>query len=595
MSSWKDRINLELFPLFRRKLAGVDGLPQLTILGLVSGIITGAVILAFRFAIEWPLATWLPGQTGEAFESLPLLTRSLLPLGGALLLGLLLHRLHISDRKVGVTYILERLNYHQGYISLKSAMVQFITGVGTVVTGQSSGREGPAVHLGAAASSLIGQWMRLPNNSIRTLVACGAAAAISASFNTPIAGVIFAMEVVMMEYTIAGFTPIIMASVSAAVVTQAVYGTTPAFDVPAPTMQSLLEIPWILAIAVAIGVASAGFVRLLVAATRFNHHPITLRMAVAGLIMVPFAALVPEVMGIGYDTVSKAIHGQLTVGVLIGVALAKLVATAVTIGLGMPSGLIGPTIFIGATLGGAFGLIGAQIAPNAVSGIGFYAMLGMGAMMGSVLQAPLAALMALLELTRNPNIILPGMLIITTSSLIANQVFGQRSIFLSVLRSQGMSYQTNPVIQALRRVSVAGIMERSVRRTRRNITLKAARKLLKTEPRWLVIDGQKGPTAAMPAVDLARHLEDHAEELTAAEDASDEPEPAVIDLMKIPANRRDLAPVEFQATLEEALNRFDETKAEALYVTRHGAPGIQRILGLIQRADIEHHYQYKRR
>src|SRR5690606_23161392 len=131
----------------------------------------------------------------------------------------------------------------------------------TLLSGQSAGREGPAVHLGAASSSLIGQWMRLPNNSIRILVACGTAAAISASFNTPIAGVIFAMEVVLVEYTLSGFTPVILAAVSAAVVNQLVYGDMPACTVPPLAMNSLLELPFIVLMGLMFAFSSAGFVR----------------------------------------------------------------------------------------------------------------------------------------------------------------------------------------------------------------------------------------------------------------------------------------------------------------------------------------------
>ncbi len=584
------QITEQLIPVFRRRLSGVDALPQLAVLGLLSGLITGAVILVFRLAIEWPLEHFLPGEGSESFESLDVLTRGLLPLAGALGLGLLLHRLAPHNRKVGIVHVMERLNYHQGYISFRSAMVQFISGVATVTSGQSAGREGPAVHLGAAFSSLMGQWMRLPNNSIRTLVACGCAAAISASFNTPISGVIFAMEVVMMEYTIAGFTPIILAAVSAAIVTQAVYGTEPAFSVPALTMNSLLEIPWILAIAVIVGIAAALFIHLVDTMGKHHHRPVLLRIAVAGLLMVPFAILIPETMGIGYDTVNATINGQLGFWLLIGAGVAKLLITSLTIGLGMPSGVIGPTLFMGATLGGAMGLIGAQIVPEHASSVGFYAMLGMGAMMGAVLQAPLAALMALMELTRNPNIILPGMLIITISSLVTSEAFGKRSLFLTILKNQGLSYQNSPVIQALRRVSVGAIMDRSILRTERHLSVEEARKVLKSEPKWLVVEGSNGPTALLPAVDLARYLEDTDKLVTEKEmDA-----PTDIDLMDIPANRRDVAPVQYQATLEEALDEFDATNAEALYVQRAVAPMIQRVYGVVLKSDIESYYQYRR-
>ena len=575
---------------FRRRLSGADALPQLAVLGLLSGLVTGVVILLFRQAIEWPLDYFLPGDSFESFEQLHIITRGLLPLAGALTLGLMLHRLAIHDRKVGIVHIMERLNYHQGYISLRSAIVQFACGVLTVVSGQSAGREGPAVHLGAACSSLMGQWMRLPNNSIRTLVACGCAAAISASFNTPISGVIFAMEVVMMEYTIAGFTPIILAAVSAAVVSQVVYSSEPAFSVPALTMNSLLEIPWILVIAVIIGVAAALFIKLVDVMGRFHQRPVLLRLCVAGLLMVPFAVLIPQTMGIGYDTVNDTIHGHLGFWLLLIAGIAKLLITSTTIGLGMPSGVIGPTVFMGATLGAAMGLIGAKIAPELASSVGFYAMLGMGAMMGAVLQAPLAALMALMELTRNPNIILPGMLIITTSSLVTSEAFGRKSLFLTLLKSQGLSYQNSPVIQALRRVSVAAIMNKSILRIQRRLTPEQARKILKSEPKWLVIDGSKGPTSLMPAVDLARFLEDSEKRLK----TEDRTLPEQIDLMNIPANRRNLTPVQYQATLEEALYEFDNSNVEALYVQRHVAPMIQRIYGVVLKSDIESYYQYRR-
>ncbi|MBS3805189.1 MAG: chloride channel protein [Oleiphilaceae bacterium] len=627
MRNIKTKVTEQWILPFRRRLSDVDALPQLALLGLLSGLVTAIVIMLFRLAIEVPLEYFLPGSGSESFEDLDLLTRGLLPFLGAVGLGLLFHRLRAPNRKVGVVHVMERLNYHQGYLSLRGAIVQFIVGVATIVTGQSAGREGPAVHLGASVSSLMGQWMKLPNNSIRTLVACGCAAAISASFNTPIAGVIFAMEVVMMEYTIAGFTPIILAAVSSAVVTQAIYGTAPAFSVPSLTMNSFMEIPWIIAVSVVIGIAAAAMIRLMTFSARFYQQPVLLRLSLAGALMVPFALLIPEVMGIGYDTVNQTISNELPFWLLLGAALAKLVITAVTIGLGMPNGVIGPTLFIGATLGGAMGLIGAAVVPEMASSSGFYAMLGMGAMMGAVLQAPLAALMALLELTRNTNIILPGMLIIVSSSLIASEVFGQKSIFLTMLKNQGMSYQNSPIIQALRRVSVGAIMDRSILRSQRTVTPEQARNMLKSEPKWLIIEGRKGPTALMPAVDLVRYLETPPEERALAEKTEDtenkdkvkktrkirkaektektdaekknkdekeeKTEDPSIDLMQIPANRKDIAPVQYQATLEEALQAFEKSQAQALYVQRPAAPMIQRIYGVVLKSDIESYYRYK--
>jgi len=584
-SQVKDKLSTH----FGSRLSAGEGVLQLALLGLLSGIGTGGVILLFRSAIEWPLEYFLPGADSEAFEQLGQMARMLLPLAGAVGLGLFLHFLSVSDRRVGVAHVMHRLNYHQGYIQLRGAVIQFLLGVGTVITGQSAGREGPAVHLGAAFSSLLGQWLRLPNNSIRTLVACGVAAAIAASFDTPIAGVIFAMEVVMMEYTIGVFTPVILAAVSAAVLTRAVYGAEPAFEVPLVTLQSLLELPWILLVAALIGVAAALFIQLIEAAGRFDHRPILLRLLMAGLFMVPFALLVPEVMGIGYDTVEQTINGQLALWVLLGVGLAKLVATGVSVGLGMPSSIIGPTLVTGATLGGALGLVGAALMPEQASTVGFYAMLGMGAMMGAVLQAPLAALMALLEFTHNPHIIMPGMLAITVASLVTSEVFGKKAVFQSMLKAQGLGYDTSPVTQALRRVGVGAIMERSVKVAPRMLEGDAIAGLLTAGTRWVLVEGSKGPVSLLLMADLARFVEQRESE--ARERGEPAAVEAAVDLMAIPAKRQDVSAVSYQATLEEALQTFERTGAEVLYVRQYLSYGIVRIAGVLHRADIDSYYQ----
>lgn len=586
--------SLESFKyFFRHQLSGSDALPQLSLLGLIVGVVTAGVILLFRLAIEWPLAYWLPNGDPENFEGLSDLARTLLPISGAFIIACVWYRLRIGQRKVGVAFVMERLNYHQGYISFKSLLTQFFGGVATVLSGQSSGREGPAVHLGAACGSLLGQKFKLPNNSIRTLVACGSAGAISASFNTPIAGVIFAMEVVMMEYTISGFTPVIIASVSAAIITQLVYGSDPAFLVPQLYMESLLEVPYIIICGLVIGAVSACFVGILKRATHFSHISIFYRVLAAGLLGSAAAFLVPEVMGIGYDTVNTTLLGGFGIATLILIAATKTVVTATSIGLGMPSGLIGPLLFIGATVGGAMGLIAQWVAPGAVSSPGFYAMLGMGAMMGSAIQAPLAALMALLELTQNPNIILPGMLVIVVSSMFASEVFKQKSIFLTILESQGLNYQNGPMTQALRRVGVGAIMERGLVRSEHQINLLQAKALLRQEPRWILINKPNTePLALMPIVDLANYLAEHEERFIEAEnDPTKERE--LIDLFGIPAHRHDVAGVSYQATLQQALDLLNEQKVDTLYVERPSAPSLSRVLGIVTRADIENYYRYK--
>ncbi len=584
--AWKQRWDLST-QSFRRRVASYEALPQLALLGILSGVLTGGVILLFRFAIEWPLSHFLPDGNSEAFEGLSSLIRVALPLSGAFLLALILIRLGVQQRKVGVAHVMERLGYHQGYMSFRSGLLQFFCGMITIISGQSAGREGPAVHLGATASSLLGQRMSLPNNSIRMLVGCGSAAAVSASFNTPIAGVIFAMEVVMMDYTINGFTPIILAAVTAAVVSQTVYGNDPAFIVPDFGLYSLLELPYVVAAAILISLVSALFVHVMMQTMTRVTLSLMWRLLAAGLITGIAALLMPQVMGIGYDTVNQAIAGTLPFLMLMAIAMVKLLVTSTSIGLGMPSGIIGPTLFIGASLGGALGVLAQSLMPTIASPPGFYALLGMGAMMGSVLQAPLAAIMAVIELTRNPSIILPAMLIIILSSLIANHYFRQRSVFQTILTAQGLDYKAEPLTMALRRISVGAIMERSIKRAKQQVEWAECQAVLKEQPKWIIIEGEDHPRAVLPAADLARYMDE-------AQTQDDfDAETHIVDLLHIPAQRKDVASLHIQATLEEALQRFNEKGVEALYVERTTAPLIKPIIGVITRVELDNFYRYK--
>ncbi|MEE4380601.1 MAG: chloride channel protein [Pseudomonadales bacterium] len=583
---------------FRRRLADVDALPQLSLLALASGLVTGVVMTAFRLLLEAPLSGLTPGATTQRFEALPWQARLLLPLLGGLLLGLALQRLKPARRIVGVTHVMERLARHQGHMPLGNAWVQFVGGILALASGQSAGREGPAIHLGAAASSQLGTRLRLPNNSVRTLVACGTAAAIAASFNTPLAGVIFAMEVVMMEYTVASFIPMIIAAVSATLVAVVAHGNAPAFSVPPLLLSSLRDLPWVLLAAVVIGVVAAAFMHLVETFATLHRFPLWARITAAGAITGVAALFAPEVMGVGYDTVEDALLGEFGLALLLLVAALKLVTSAAAAGLGVPAGIIGPTLVIGATTGGALGVLGGMLLPEYASEPGLYGLLGMGAMMAAVLQAPLAALMAMLELTLNPNIILPAMLSVVVASLVSSQVFRRRSIFLTLLERRGLQYTSDPITLALQRAGVGSRMERRLVRARKRVSRAEAASLLEREPAWIVVDDAEGPVCVLAAADLARHLESDDDEAPAAPEgagAEGEAPPAdgKVDLLAIPGLRKDVTLVPVQATLHEALAALDTTGKEAVCVTRTAAPMITPIIGVLTRADIEKYYGLK--
>ncbi len=422
----------------------------------------------------------------------------------------------------------------------------------------------------------MGHYLQLPNNSIRVLVGCGAAAAISASFNTPIAGVIFSMEVILMEYTIAGFIPVILASVVAALLTQAVFGSATAFDVPPVSMTSFFDLPIVMVLGVFVGVVAALFVRTLLWSNTIAPEKLWARLLIAGAITGAAAGLSPAIMGVGYDTVNLALVGELGLLTLLVAFVLKVVISATVIGLGVPVGVIGPTLFIGALAGGIFALGAGQLDSD-LSSDAFYVMLGMGAMMGAVLQAPLAALMAVLELTNNPNIILPAMLVIIIANMTAAHLFRMRSVFLMQMEILGLEFRQNPLSMALSRASVASIMIRSFERVKRYVDVTEAIEITRRKPLWLLIEGTDGPVFILRTEDLRQHL-------------GEKPE-TEIDLAAIPATRKDVTSVLLQATLSEALDALDNSGVQALYVNRITAPMMNSPVGIVTREDIENFYK----
>ena len=560
----------------RSLLAGTRALFALSLLGLTTGIIAGSVIVLFRFSTEYSQILLLPGADPENYEALTWQMRLVFTTAGGLFLGLLFYFVSRVPLRIGVIHVLERLAYNEGNLPLKKLILQFIGGCVAIISGQSIGREGPSVHLGAASASLMGQTLHLPNNSIRTLVACGAAAGIAASFNTPLAGVIFAMEVILMEYTIVGFTPVILAAVSATVMSRLVFDTEPLITVHVVELNSFLELPIIVIMGLFIGALAAGLIRLTGILTKFGQRfDIWLRMSLAGFGVGLIAIVSPEIMGIGYDTVDAALLGQLGIPILILILLTKMLATALCVGFSIPAGLIGSAIFIGAMAGGIIGVLVKHFTTN-LSEVSLYVMLGIGAMMSATLQAPLAALLALLELTGNQNIIFPAMLAVVSSNLSARELFKSDSIFLSQFRIFGLDYRNDPIAQSLRRIGVESVLNKAYVMTEPVIQRNVAINHLKEAPDWLIIRREEG-NQLMPATDLARNLEETNDE--------------EIVLLEIPAKRRQLAKVSIESTLQHAQQQINDTDAEALYVTRKLGPSADRIYGIITQEDIEKHYR----
>ncbi len=562
----------------RDKLAGGDALPQLALLGLITGVIAGAIIVVFRWAVEIPLGYLLPGSF-ENFEAISSVKQFLLPLLGASLLGLILQCVDKRHHATSIGHVLDRLQNHQGRMPAGNFANQFFGGAACLLTGQSVGREGPAVHLGAGTGSLLGQWLKLPANALRPLAGCGVAAAIAACFNTPLAGVIFAMEVVLMEYTILGFIPVIIAAVAGATVTRLAFGPEIVFVNAQSMMSGVHELPFVALVGLAMSVFAAAYIHLHSSACRWaNDRPIFLRLSLAGFLTGVIALGFPHIMGVGYDTISSAIMGDIGFWLLLMIALAKLFATAVSLGVGMPGGVVGPLLFIGACVGGAVGSLAQWIMPSSASTIGFYVILGMGAMMGATLNAPLAAMVAILELTYNPGILFPSMLVVVAACLCTRWVFKCDGLFQHVLRAQGKYRTAEAMEQSLSRTGVRVLMDRQLVTTSSSLTPSAAERLLSHHPHWILLAESR---QLLQPADLAAYLQQFP--------PGETDKIAAIDLHEIPARRYDLTRIAADANLYEALELMNRQQVDVLWV--ESLTNDHQPLGIISREKIDRYYR----
>lgn len=408
----------------------------LTLWAAATGLIAALVVLAFRWSIEAGQIWFLPAGKSGNYEALPLQARLLLPLGGGLVLGLIFERLPAQIRHVGVIYVLSNLRTAAGgRLGIKNALVQFLFGAAAIISGQSVDREGPGVHLGATCGSYLGERRRLSRRDRRTLVACGAAASVAAAFNTPLAGAIFGIEVLRFRHNIARFMPVLLSAVVGAVVVRLFRGPSPAFLFQDPGLRSVLELPGIALMGLAAGGTAGGFT---FACQHFARRFVAVRpvmgFTAAGALTGVLALGVPQIMGVGHDALETMLSSHVAAVLLLGILACKLLATSFAVGCRVPGGLIGPTLVMGCALGSLFYLAQSLILPGALASQGFYGMIGMVAMMGAALHAPLAALIALLELTGTPQILLPGMLAVVAADSVYRLLLGRESVFVAVLR-----------------------------------------------------------------------------------------------------------------------------------------------------------------
>jgi len=520
---------------------------------------------------------FLPINDAENFEALAPLHRAALILGGALVIALILHWLKPTSRQMSVAHVIDRTHNHQGKHPFKNWIAQGVLAATAVSSGHCVGREGPAIHLGAGAASQLGEWLRLPNSIMQTLIACGVAAAISASFDTPLAGVIFAMEVIVMQYSIAGFVPVILASVSGATITKLFFGATIAFGNDSSSITSLGALGTICIMGLLLSLCAGVYIRVHVWALQLQRHPVILRILSAGAITALIAMLVPEVMGLGYDTIQNTINGDISLSDAALVTFAKLLLTPLVVALGIPGGLIGPTLLVGAGIGFCCATIANMLFPGINADVALFALIGMTGMMAAVINAPLAALIAILELTHSPNMIFPAMLIISVACISTRQLFHVKGIFLEQLNFAGRSIEINSASRELKQTSLLRLINRNIAESEERISIADAKQLLQNEPEWIVFDNKEQPYCLL-ASDLASYLEN--------EDAEEN-----VHLGEVPGRRFMMEQAADTDSLYDGMRSLEASQKKVLFIRSGFANST--VLGLVTLDAIQHFYRPK--
>lgn len=438
--------------------------PLVWLLALIIGGVGAYAILAFRWligAVQW---LWLGNSSENVLSTVASFREPWLIMlalvGGGLVVGFILRFTTHSFRTHGIADVIEARAIHGSHIPIRRGLMSAVASAISLGAGASAGREGPAVHLGAAIASFLESRFSLPGAARRVLLASGAAAAVSASFNAPIAGVLFAHEVILGHYALTAFVPTVIAAVGATLITRVHLGDFPAFIIPDYHITSYWEFPAFALLGVVCGLVAVGFLLSIMASDWLSRQvdlPIWVRPAIGGVIVGAIAIMVPEVLGVGYEATNQALREKYSLEFLFLLLFAKTAATAITLASRFGGGVFSPSLYLGAMSGGAFGIIAASVFPEFASSYGVYAILGMGAVAGAVLGAPISTTMIVFELTGGYEMTIALLLSVSIASVITQALIGQ-SFFGWQLSTRGLYLGDGPHRRIMRTWKVADFM-----------------------------------------------------------------------------------------------------------------------------------------
>jgi CIC family chloride channel protein len=424
------------------------------LLSLLIGALTGLAVVAFIVLTE-RLGMRLYPVGSAAWR------RVLIPVAGSLAMGLLLFRYFPGARGSGVPQTKAALFARDGFISLRTVLGKFFCTATTLASGIPLGREGPSVQVGAGIGSVLGRWLGLSPEKVKALIPVGAAAAIAAAFNTPMAAVLFALEEVMGDLNAPVLGSVVLASATSWAMLRLLLGNNPLFQVPQYELVHPLELGIYALLGIAGGFLSVAFTKMLLVMRKYFlqlprktmwWHPV-----VGGVTVGLMGWLVPQVLGVGYSYVGNALNGSMALKLMLLLVALKLIGVTVSYASGNAGGIFGPSLFLGAMLGGAIGTVAHQLLPGYTASPGAYALVGMGALFAGIVRAPMTSVLMIFEMTRDYAVIVP-LMIANLTSLFISRRFQKQPIYEALAQQDGIHLPTPDTLHQTSGRTVAQVM-----------------------------------------------------------------------------------------------------------------------------------------
>lgn len=434
------------------------------IVAIIIGVLAGFSAIGIRWLITEISNLSFPGD-GSLLHNIiaaPWYIKILIPIVGGIIVGPMIYYLAPEAKGHGVPEVMQSILLKGGKIRPRVAVIKAFASAISIGTGGSVGREGPIIQIGSSLGSTVGQFFRVPSKRMKTLVGCGAAAGIAAAFNAPIAGALFAVEIILMDWAVASFSPIVISSVMATVISHSFEGNFAAFQVPKYQLVSPNELIFYFVLGALAGLTSFLFIKLLYLFEDYFDNklkfPEPMKPIIGGLGIGITALFFPQVMGVGYDTINLALHGDIIWYLALGLIFVKIFATSLTLGSGGSGGIFAPSLFMGATLGAFFGYFVHTLFPGVTATPGAYALVAMGGLVAGTTRAPITAIIIVFELTNDYKIILPLMITCIISMILSTKL-SRESIYTLKLLLRNINIKEGAELNVMESIFVKDVYD----------------------------------------------------------------------------------------------------------------------------------------